>query len=134
MVEGPGCALCAERLRARLRRGQRVRAARGGGAVRAQGQGRAQGRGGSCSGAGGPATGTGRGSCLGQRGPAVLLRGALGGESRQVWVRAGQEPLGCRARGWRPELRAGRLVPPVPRLPSSAGDGGCHPRILFILP
>ncbi|XP_041336098.1 endonuclease 8-like 3 [Pyrgilauda ruficollis] len=30
MVEGPGCALCAERLRARLRRGQRVRAARGG--------------------------------------------------------------------------------------------------------
>ncbi|XP_014115765.1 PREDICTED: endonuclease 8-like 3 [Pseudopodoces humilis] len=34
MVEGPGCALCAERLRARLRRGQRVRAARGGGAVR----------------------------------------------------------------------------------------------------
>ncbi|XP_015481223.1 endonuclease 8-like 3 isoform X1 [Parus major] len=33
MVEGPGCALCAERLRARLRRGQRVRAARGGGAT-----------------------------------------------------------------------------------------------------
>ncbi|NXQ47505.1 NEIL3 Endonuclease, partial [Catharus fuscescens] len=30
MVEGPGCALCAEHLRARLRRGQRVRAARGG--------------------------------------------------------------------------------------------------------
>ncbi|NWS83447.1 NEIL3 Endonuclease, partial [Toxostoma redivivum] len=38
MVEGPGCALCAERLRARLRRGQRVRAARGG-AVRARGDG-----------------------------------------------------------------------------------------------
>ncbi|XP_039556226.1 endonuclease 8-like 3 isoform X2 [Passer montanus] len=35
MVEGPGCALCAERLRARLRRGQRVRAARGGGATAA---------------------------------------------------------------------------------------------------
>ncbi|KAL9852102.1 endonuclease 8-like 3 isoform 1-T1 [Geothlypis trichas] len=35
MVEGPGCALCAERLRARLRRGQRVRAARGGGGATA---------------------------------------------------------------------------------------------------
>lgn len=41
MVEGPGCALCAERLRARVRRGQAVRSARGsalpagaGGAVR----------------------------------------------------------------------------------------------------
>ncbi|NWU13694.1 NEIL3 Endonuclease, partial [Cephalopterus ornatus] len=30
MVEGPGCALCGERLRARLRRGQAVRGARGG--------------------------------------------------------------------------------------------------------
>ncbi|XP_064917380.1 endonuclease 8-like 3 isoform X1 [Columba livia] len=29
MVEGPGCALCAERLRARVRRGQAVRSARG---------------------------------------------------------------------------------------------------------
>ncbi|XP_071412383.1 endonuclease 8-like 3 isoform X2 [Pithys albifrons albifrons] len=33
MVEGPGCALCGERLRARLRRGQPVRAARGGAAA-----------------------------------------------------------------------------------------------------
>ncbi|NXP34917.1 NEIL3 Endonuclease, partial [Leiothrix lutea] len=39
MVEGPGCALCAERLRARLPRGQRVRAARGGGAVWVTGSG-----------------------------------------------------------------------------------------------
>ncbi|XP_064568304.1 endonuclease 8-like 3 [Zonotrichia leucophrys gambelii] len=38
MVEGPGCALCAERLRARLRRGQRVRAARGGGGATAASQ------------------------------------------------------------------------------------------------
>lgn len=71
MVEGPGCALCAERLRGRLRRGQRVRAAHGGTAVR--------GRERAWDGDGGAASGS--------RGPALLL---LHGKCRPVCGGAGE--------------------------------------------
>ncbi|XP_063014039.1 endonuclease 8-like 3 [Melospiza melodia melodia] len=103
MVEGPGCALCAERLRARLRRGQRVRAARGGGgavrghgqggaAVRAQGHGQGQGHG---HGEGGewrcrPGRRDRRGRCPGQRGPALLLVAVRGGKCHRVCMRASE--------------------------------------------
>lgn len=126
MVEGPGCALCAERLRARLRRGQRVRAARGG-AVRAPGQGQGGERHGPAAG-----TGTGRGEARpghrdadragrgsarppgqppGAAGPSGFARGCPRCKCRQVWVRAGERAgtPGCQGTGL-------GLVPLVPSL------------------